>query len=115
MRERGRCVKHPRRVGSREAITGSRDDVAARAGRAAAGELSLSALRADGPCDRSSLRMSTARGARARRRTMPRDVVIVSAARTPIGSFGGALASVPAPKLGATAIKAALQRAKVEG
>lgn len=46
---------------------------------------------------------------------MPRDVVIVSAARTPIGSFGGALASVPAPKLGATAIKAALARAKVEG
>jgi acetyl-CoA C-acetyltransferase len=46
---------------------------------------------------------------------MPRDVVIVSAARTPIGSFGGALASVPAPKLGATAIKAALQRAKLDG
>ncbi len=40
-----------------------------------------------------------------------RDVVIVGAARTPIGSFLGALASVPAPKLGATAIKAALERA----
>ncbi|HWB80505.1 MAG TPA: acetyl-CoA C-acetyltransferase [Nannocystaceae bacterium] len=46
---------------------------------------------------------------------MPRDVVIVSAARTPIGSFGGALASVTAPKLGATAIKAALARAKLDG
>ncbi len=46
---------------------------------------------------------------------MSRDVVIVSAARTPIGSFGGSLASVPAPKLGATAIKAALARAGVEG
>jgi acetyl-CoA C-acetyltransferase len=42
-----------------------------------------------------------------------RDVVIVGAARTPIGSFLGALAGVPAPKLGATAIKAALERAGV--
>ena len=43
-----------------------------------------------------------------------RDVVIVGAARTPIGSFLGALAAVPAPKLGAVAIKAALERATVE-
>jgi len=42
-----------------------------------------------------------------------RDVVIVGAARTPIGSFLGSLASVPGPKLGATAIKAALERAGV--
>ena len=42
-----------------------------------------------------------------------RDVVIVGAARTPIGSFLGALASIPAPRLGATAIAAALERAKV--
>jgi acetyl-CoA C-acetyltransferase len=42
-----------------------------------------------------------------------RDVVITGAARTPIGSFLGALASVPAPKLGATAIRAALERAGV--
>ena len=40
--------------------------------------------------------------------------VILSAARTPVGSFGGALASVPAPDLGATAIKAALDRAGVD-
>ena len=46
---------------------------------------------------------------------MSREVVIVSAARTPIGSFGGAFASVPAPKLGATAIKEALSRATVDG
>ncbi len=39
--------------------------------------------------------------------------VILSAARTPIGSFNGALASVPAPKLGAAAISAALERAGV--
>jgi acetyl-CoA C-acetyltransferase len=39
------------------------------------------------------------------------DVVILSAARTPIGSFLGALASVPAPKLGSVAAKAALERA----
>jgi acetyl-CoA C-acetyltransferase len=42
-----------------------------------------------------------------------RDVVIVGAARTAIGSFLGSLASVPAPKLGATSIKAALERAGV--
>jgi acetyl-CoA C-acetyltransferase len=44
-----------------------------------------------------------------------RDVVIVGAARTAIGSFLGSLASVPATKLGATAIKAALERAGVDG
>ncbi|HWU90526.1 MAG TPA: thiolase family protein [Kofleriaceae bacterium] len=42
-----------------------------------------------------------------------RDVVIVGAARTAIGSFLGSLSSVPAPRLGATAITAALQRAGV--
>ncbi len=41
-------------------------------------------------------------------------VVIVSAARTPIGSFQGALASIPAPELGAIAVKAAVERAGVE-
>src|SRR3954462_6703904 len=41
------------------------------------------------------------------------EVVIVGAARTPIGAFLGTLAAVPAPKLGATAIKAALERAGV--
>src|SRR5204862_2786804 len=45
--------------------------------------------------------------------TLMRDVVIVGAARTAIGSFLGSLASVPAPRLGATAIKAALERAGV--
>jgi acetyl-CoA C-acetyltransferase len=42
-----------------------------------------------------------------------KETVIVGAKRTPIGSFGGALASVPAPKLGAIAIKAALEHAQV--
>lgn len=37
-------------------------------------------------------------------------VVIVSAVRTPIGSFMGALSTVPAPKLGAVAIKGALEK-----
>ncbi len=41
-------------------------------------------------------------------------VYIVSAARTPIGAFLGTLASVSAPKLGATAISGALSRAKLE-
>ena len=43
------------------------------------------------------------------------EIVIVSAARTPVGSFNGALSSLPAHDLGAIAIKAALERAKVEG
>jgi acetyl-CoA C-acetyltransferase len=46
---------------------------------------------------------------------MSREVIIVSAARTPIGSFQGSLASLPAPSLGAIAIKEALVRAKVDG
>ncbi|WP_452222630.1 acetyl-CoA C-acyltransferase [Lacinutrix chionoecetis] len=41
---------------------------------------------------------------------MNKEVVIVSAARTPIGSFLGALSTVPAPKLGAIAIKGALDK-----
>ena len=43
-----------------------------------------------------------------------KEVYIVSAVRTPIGSFGGALASVPATKLGATAIKAAIEKSGVK-
>ncbi|WP_194766465.1 acetyl-CoA C-acyltransferase [Tamlana sp. I1] len=41
---------------------------------------------------------------------MIKDVVIVSAARTPIGSFLGALSTVSAPKLGAVAISGALKK-----
>lgn len=43
------------------------------------------------------------------------EVVIVSAARTPVGSFLGALSSLPAAKLGEVAIRAALERAGVRG
>jgi acetyl-CoA C-acetyltransferase len=43
------------------------------------------------------------------------DVVIVSAARTPVGSFNGAFAATPAHMLGAVAVKEAMTRAKVEG
>src|SRR6201992_1085216 len=42
------------------------------------------------------------------------DVVIVSAARTGVGKFGGSLAKIPAPELGATVIRAALERAGVK-
>lgn len=42
-----------------------------------------------------------------------REVVIVSAARTPIGSFGGSLKDVPATKLGSIAIAAAVERAGI--
>src|ERR1700730_373172 len=46
--------------------------------------------------------------------SMSDDVVIVSAARTPVGSFNGAFTTMPAHDLGAVAIKAALERAGVE-
>jgi acetyl-CoA C-acetyltransferase len=42
-------------------------------------------------------------------------VVIVSAARTPVGSFNGSLSSVPASYLGTVALKAAMARANLEG
>ena len=42
-----------------------------------------------------------------------RDVVILGAARTPIGSFQGTLANVPSPALGGVALKAALERSGV--
>src|SRR5882724_4379260 len=43
-----------------------------------------------------------------------KEVYIISAVRTPIGSFGGALAGVSAIKLGATAVKGALQKINLE-
>jgi acetyl-CoA C-acetyltransferase len=41
------------------------------------------------------------------------DVYILSAARTPIGKFGGGLSTVPATELGATAIRAAMERSGI--
>jgi acetyl-CoA C-acetyltransferase len=46
---------------------------------------------------------------------MQDDIVIVGAARTPVGAFNGALAALPAHELGKVAIEAALKRAGVEG
>jgi acetyl-CoA C-acetyltransferase len=46
---------------------------------------------------------------------MKDDVVIVSATRTPVGAFNGALAGLPAHELGKVAIKAALELAGVDG
>jgi len=46
---------------------------------------------------------------------MIKEVYIVSAVRTPMGSFGGALKDVPATQLGAIAIKGALEKAGVSG
>jgi len=45
---------------------------------------------------------------------MKDEIVIVSAARTPVGSFNGAFANLPAHELGKVAIKAAMERAGVE-
>ena len=44
---------------------------------------------------------------------MSNEVYIVSALRTPIGSFGGCLSSFSATELGAIAIKGALEKAKI--
>ncbi len=44
-----------------------------------------------------------------------REVVIASAVRTPVGSFGGVLKTIPATKLGAIAITAAMERAGISG
>jgi len=46
---------------------------------------------------------------------MADEIVIVGAARTPVGSFNGAFANLPAHELGQIAIKAALERAGIEG
>jgi acetyl-CoA C-acetyltransferase len=43
-----------------------------------------------------------------------REVVIISAVRTPMGSFGGSLSSVSATKLGAAAIKGAIEKARID-
>ena len=43
-----------------------------------------------------------------------KEVVIVSAVRTPIGSFLGSLSDISAAKLGATAIKGALEKIKLD-
>ena len=45
---------------------------------------------------------------------MTENVVIVAAARTPIGTFGGALASIPAPRLGAAVISALLAKTGIK-
>jgi acetyl-CoA C-acetyltransferase len=46
---------------------------------------------------------------------MSNDIVIVAAARTPVGKFGGSLAKISAPELGATVIAELLKRAKLSG
>jgi acetyl-CoA C-acetyltransferase len=46
---------------------------------------------------------------------MAEDIVIVAAARTAVGKFGGSLAKTPAPELGAAVIQALLERAKLSG
>ena len=46
---------------------------------------------------------------------MTTDIVIVAAARTAVGKFGGSLAKIPAPELGAAVIANLLERAKLTG
>lgn len=47
-------------------------------------------------------------------KTTMKEVYIISAVRTPIGSFGGVLSGLSAPQLGSTAIKGALEKARVD-
>ena len=46
---------------------------------------------------------------------MTQDIVIVAAARTAVGKFGGSLAKIPASELGATVLKALLERSQLTG
>jgi acetyl-CoA C-acetyltransferase len=46
---------------------------------------------------------------------MTTDIVIVAAARTAVGKFGGGLAKIPASELGATVLRALLERSKLSG
>src|SRR5690606_4207413 len=55
-----------------------------------------------------------ARARKIRKEPVMTDVVIAGAARTPVGAFNGSLSTVPASHLGQVAIKAALERAKVD-
>src|SRR6202040_1263464 len=64
--------------------------------------------------DRPAIRPPALQEPQAQEMSMSDDVVIVSAARTPVGSFNGAFATTPAHDLGAVAIRAALERAGVE-
>src|SRR5262245_39089342 len=43
-----------------------------------------------------------------------KEIVILGAARTPIGSFLGTLSSLPAPKLGSVAIKCAIEQSRLQ-
>ncbi|MDQ6756918.1 MAG: acetyl-CoA C-acetyltransferase, partial [Bacteroidota bacterium] len=45
---------------------------------------------------------------------MSREVYIISAVRTPIGSFGGSLKDISATNLGAIAIKGAIEKAGID-
>ncbi len=45
---------------------------------------------------------------------MSTDIVIVAAARTAVGKFGGSLAKIPAPELGAAVIANLLERARLD-
>lgn len=53
------------------------------------------------------------RGRKQMNATIPAQAVILSAARTPVGRLQGALSSIPAAELGATAIRAAVERARL--
>src|SRR5689334_14227781 len=66
------------------------------------------------PCRRRRAAYNMSSRAACKEGLMTTDIVIASAARTPIGSFNGAFGSVPAHDLGKAAIKGALDRAKVK-
>ncbi|MDZ4128842.1 MAG: acetyl-CoA C-acyltransferase, partial [Hydrogenophaga sp.] len=49
------------------------------------------------------------------KKTNPREVVVVSAARTAIGTFGGSLKDIPPTELGALVVKETLARSQLDG
>src|ERR1700751_2620470 len=68
-----------------------------------------------GPANRGGVEITRLSADMKRSEVMNDDIVIVSAARTPVGAFNGAFANLPAHDLGKVAIAEALKRAGVEG
>jgi acetyl-CoA C-acetyltransferase len=64
--------------------------------------------------ERATTRRRTGGRAERERHIMTSEIVVVGAARTAVGSFNGAFANTPAHELGAAAVKAAIERAKVD-
>ncbi len=104
-------MSRSRRPGGNRALSARSRRLVGRAGRAI-GDLSRS--KPSGAGLSNAGRRALASGQHLRRHPFMDDIVIVAAARTPVGSFSGALGTTEAHALGTVALQAAMQRAGVE-